>query len=254
MILAILCSLLAFLPVVPVYAKLAVIVLLNNSSTIPTQVPLYSYPSKTATIVGWPALQFYVIVNPDSGPGAANSQPDSNYRTAVAALRSHANVLLLGYVHTSYGDPTAYSLAGIFFDETQPGLTAKYTSYTAAARSAAWPGRTTGYVILNPGEDIGGSNYYSLADQIVTFEDTYAEYQDQAPLPLPHPAQQSVLIHTFTGTAQALVSVVQTLQTSGFASTYITNLNLATTDVYGSFGSDFAEFVGDANGAGPTSG
>ncbi|KAJ7742301.1 Spherulation-specific family 4 [Mycena metata] len=235
-----------------------------------SDVPLYSYPETTATwapletaISNFPNVQFYVIVNPDSGPGDAGSQPDTNYQAGVTALRTHANVVLLGYVYTSYGDRlladvqqdiatyagwrTAYSLAGIFFDETQQGLTSTYTAYAAAARSAAWPGRTTGYVILNPGEDIGSSNYYSIADQIVTFEDTYAEYEKQAPLPLPHPAQQSVIIHTFTGTSATLLSVVQSLQKSGFLSTYITNLNIATTDVYGSFGSDFSVFAQDVS-------
>jgi hypothetical protein len=36
-------------------------------------------------------------------------------------------------------------------------------------------------VILNPGEDIGDSDYYTFANQIVTFEDTYARYQTQEP-------------------------------------------------------------------------
>ncbi|KAF8146090.1 Spherulation-specific family 4 [Mycena galopus ATCC 62051] len=254
----ILLSVLGLLTVLPVQATTGIIV------------PLYSYPETTATwepletaISSYPNVQFYVIVNPDSGPGDPGSQPDTNYQAGVTALRTHANVLLVGYVYTSYGDrsladveqdidtyagwKTAYSLAGIFFDETQPGLTSTYTAYAAAARSAAWPGRTTGYVIFNPGEDIGSSNYYSIADQIVTFEDTYAEYEKQAPLPLPHPAQQSVIIHTFTGTSATLLSVVQSLQMSGFLSTYITNLNIATTDVYGSFGSDFSVFAQDVN-------
>ncbi|KAJ6611230.1 Spherulation-specific family 4 [Mycena sp. CBHHK59/15] len=258
MILAILLSVLAFLTVVPVHAKTGIIV------------PLYSYPLTTATwepletaISTYPDVQFYVIANPNSGPGDANSQPDMNYQAGLVALRAHANVLLVGYVYTRYGAraladvqqdittyagwSTAYSVAGIFFDETQAGLTSTYKAYTDVVRAATWPSRTTGYVVLNPGIDIGDSDYYTLADQIVTFEESYAQYQSQAPLPLPHPAQQAVIIHTFTGTNATLASVVQTLKTSGVASAYITDLDIATTNVYGSFGSNWPAFAQDVN-------
>ncbi|KAJ7751334.1 Spherulation-specific family 4 [Mycena olivaceomarginata] len=254
MILAILLAVLAFLTVAPAHAKTGILV------------PLYSYPETTETwepletaISTFPDVQFYVIVNPDSGPGPT----DTNYQAAVAALRTHANVLLVGYVFTSFGArpldevqqdietyagwPTASGLAGIFFDETQAGLTSTYMAYTDVARNTMWPGRTSGYVILNPGEDIGASDYYTLADQIVTFENTYAQYQNQAPLPLPHPAQQAFIIHSFTGTNQTLASVVQAFETSGIASAYITDVNIATSDVYKSFGSDWMAFVQDVN-------
>jgi len=100
-------------------------------------------------------------------------------------------------------------------------------------------------VILNPGEDIGDSDYYTFADQIVTFEDTYAEYQNQAPLPLPHPAQQSFIMNSFDGTDETLASLVQTFETSGLASAYITDLDV---DIYKSFGSDWTAFVQDVSG------
>jgi hypothetical protein len=105
-------------------------------------------------------VQFYVIVNPNSGPGLT----DTNYQAAVAALHTYANVLLVGYVLTGYGTrpldqvqqdietyaawPAATGLAGIFFDETLAGLTQTYTAYTDAARNATWPGRTTAYVCV----------------------------------------------------------------------------------------------------------
>ncbi|KAJ7686740.1 hypothetical protein B0H14DRAFT_3056867 [Mycena olivaceomarginata] len=206
MILAILLAVLAFLTVVPAHAKTGIIV---DPTAIPTRVPLYSYPETTepweplkTAISTFPDVQFYVIVNPASGP----------------ALRTHANVLLVGYVLTSFG---ARPLDEVQQD-TQAGLTSTYTAYTDVARNTTWPGRTTGYVILNPGEDLGASDYYTLADQIVTFENTYTQYQNQAPLPLPHPAQQAFIIHSFASTNQTLASVVQTIETSGLASAYIT--------------------------------
>ncbi|KAF8142270.1 Spherulation-specific family 4, partial [Mycena galopus ATCC 62051] len=228
-------------------------------------VPLYSYPETDATwepletaISTYPDIQFYVIVNPASGPGPT----DTNYQAAVATLHAYTNVLLVGYVPTSYGArplnnvtqdidtyagwPAATGLAGIFFDETQAGLTQTYTAYTHAARNVTWSGRTTAYVILNPGEDIGASDYYTLADQIVTFENTYAQYQTQAPyvVPLPHPAQQAFIMNSFTGIPEALASVVQSFKTSGLASAYITDLEI---NIYKAFGSDWTVFVQDVN-------
>ncbi|KAJ7017239.1 Spherulation-specific family 4, partial [Mycena alexandri] len=76
-------------------------------------------------------VQFYVIVNPDSGPGVT----DTNYQEAVTALHAYANVLLVAYVLTGYGRRPLYEvqqdikmyagwpaatgarLAGIFFNE-----------------------------------------------------------------------------------------------------------------------------------------
>ncbi|KAJ6563783.1 hypothetical protein B0H19DRAFT_1258321 [Mycena capillaripes] len=113
--------------------------------------------------------------------------------------------------------------------------------------AATWASGNTGYVVLNPGEDIGASMYYSFADQIVAFENTYAVYQDQAPIPLSDAAPQSVIIHTFANDTGTLSSVIQTLDTAGIASVYITNLNLATTDVYHGFGSDWTAFVQDVS-------
>jgi hypothetical protein len=64
-------------------------------------------------------------------------------------------------------------------------------------------------------------------------------------LPLLHP--QAFIIHSFTGTNQTLASVVQAFETSGIASAYITDVNIATSDVYKSFGSDWMVFVQDVN-------
>ncbi|KAJ7479059.1 Spherulation-specific family 4 [Mycena latifolia] len=259
MIAAILISLFTFLAATTVHAKTGIIV------------PLYSYPETPSTwapletaITAFPGVQFYIIVNPNSGPGGGpGSQPDTTYGPAVASLRGHANVLLLGYVLTGYGTRaqadvtqdvetyagwnTTWGVDGIFFDETQAELLFTYQAYAYTVRAATWASGATGYVVLNPGEDIGASTYYSIADQIVTFENTYAQYLTQAPIPLPHAQQQSVIIHTFPNTTATLYSVVQTLETAGIASVYITNLDITTTDVYHGFGSDWTTFVQDVD-------
>ncbi|KAJ7627038.1 Spherulation-specific family 4 [Roridomyces roridus] len=255
----VLTALSALLAVVPVYATTGIIV------------PLYQFPSTSATwapletaMSTFPSMQFYIIINPFSGPGDADSQPDPAYQSSIQTLRTHSNALLVGYVATGDGTrasadvlqdietyagwDASYGMDGIFFDQTQTGFDAEYTSYSDAVRNTAWPGRATGYVIMNPGDDIGNSDYYSLADQIVTFEDTFAKFQQESPIPLPHPAQQSVIIHTFTGPGvsdQTLSSVVQTIKSAGFASTYITDRNISVEDVYADFGTDFTQFVAD---------
>ncbi|KAJ7029908.1 Spherulation-specific family 4-domain-containing protein [Mycena alexandri] len=71
----------------------------------------------------FPELQFYVIVNPESGPGAT----DPNYQAAVAAFHAYANVLIVGYVLTSYGARP--------LDQVQQDIE------TYAGSPAAWPRR-----------------------------------------------------------------------------------------------------------------
>lgn len=108
-------------------------------------------PSLTAN----PTLPFLFVVNPSSGPGSANTQPDSNYQTCIAELASNANARVLGYVATGQGtrsssDVTtdiatyaqwdaAYRPTGIFFDETEAttDFVSLYQSYANAVHSSA---------------------------------------------------------------------------------------------------------------------
>lgn len=102
-----------------------------------------------------PTLPFYFIVNPNSGPGDVNSQPDTNYQACVPKLRPAANpnIQLLGYVRTNYtvraqADVeaevytyaqwnTAYRPTGIFFDEVLGSDDAQsyYSGYSSYAKS-----------------------------------------------------------------------------------------------------------------------
>ncbi|KAG8164981.1 hypothetical protein KVR01_005256 [Diaporthe batatas] len=71
-------------------------------------VPLYIYPFPTAwdplyvAAESHPELDFLVVVNPNSGPGA-DVLPDANYIEALARLTAAPNVKVIGYVHCSYG-------------------------------------------------------------------------------------------------------------------------------------------------------
>lgn len=99
-------------------------------------------------------LHFYVIVNPDSGPGTSGSQPDSNYQACIASLRTAGtadhNVLILGYVPTGYGSDSSsgvissintysgwsssYRPDGIFFDEVATTASALPTYQTYSSQ------------------------------------------------------------------------------------------------------------------------
>lgn len=71
-------------------------------------VPLYIYPFPTAwdplyvAADSHPELDFFVVVNPNSGPGS-DILPDANYIEALARLTAAPNVKVIGYVHCSYG-------------------------------------------------------------------------------------------------------------------------------------------------------
>lgn len=121
-----------------------------------------------------------VIVNPNSGPGAAVSQP---YVQLIRTLRD-AGIRVLGYIPTEYGarDPALvsgeidrwrewYGVDDIFFDEATAvaeGIPT-YAAYAATVHEAG------GHVVLNPGL-IPDRGYFEFADAVVTFEDPVDAY------------------------------------------------------------------------------
>jgi hypothetical protein len=129
--------------------------------------PFYIYPSKVNSCDQWtpmitalndhPDLPFTLIINPDSGPGSG-STPDSQYQDCLPTLRGtmNSNVLLIGYVYTSYGTrsssdveadistynnwPSSYKPDGIFFDEVPTNLSYAntYSSYVDYVNDLTW--------------------------------------------------------------------------------------------------------------------
>ncbi|KAG6826530.1 hypothetical protein H0H92_015473 [Tricholoma furcatifolium] len=240
----------------PSFARIASVLTILNvcvpsiASTLPSGVlfPLYIYPGTDCT--GWNPLlsaistyttiSFISIIDPNSGPGGMpGSQPDANYQNCVAQLRatgeaSGGNVKLLGYVHTSYGTRAlsdvhgdidtyagwneAYRPDGIFFDEasTNENVVETYQEYAGYAKASLG---NAAFITLNPG--VWGSDssaeYFSIADLIVTFENTYANFNasvipDSAATPL---SQQAALVHTGpTDVPIATVNILVTLAAS----------------------------------------
>ena len=105
------------------------------------------------SIPAQPSLTYFVIVNPNSGPGGANSQPDPTLAGCIEKLKA-PNVILIGYVDTAYGQrafsavtqdvatyagwDNAYSISGIFFDDVlaTSEFFSDYSSWAATARAS----------------------------------------------------------------------------------------------------------------------
>jgi len=151
-------------------------------------IPSYFYPGaywtqleNAAPVVG------LAIINPNSGPGTAF---DQNYYDETRRAQAKG-ILLLGYVHTSYGARAAsvvkaeidqfyswYGVSGIFFDEASndcafQGYYLDLYNYVKAKGGAA-------EVVINPGTNTPEC-YVTTADIILNFESTYRAYQTWAP-------------------------------------------------------------------------
>ena len=106
-------------------------------------------------IAAYPDLEFLVIVNPNSGPGALPC-PDANYAREVARLNACPNVYPVGYIRIDYCrkplavaceeiDPyaswaaeyatTGLGVGGIMVDETPNHFNAAQAEYLRALHS-----------------------------------------------------------------------------------------------------------------------
>lgn len=152
-------------------------------------VPFYEHPAARpaaweAVIRAAPGL-YGVVLNPDSGPGAA---PDPAFAAVSSRLRA-AGVRVLGYADTDYARrPQAavvqdllrhrdwYGADGAFLDQVTAEADAlpHYRRLAVAARAA---GAAT--LVLNHGVHPDPA-YLELADLLVTFEGTWDTYRTTA--------------------------------------------------------------------------
>jgi hypothetical protein len=143
-------------------------------------VPLYIYPGAAWSTVAqakqqYPSVPVVAIINPASGPGRRSQ---AAYVQGVATLHA-AGVVVLGYVHTSYGKRPIgideqeiskyhrwYAVDGIFLDEMAytHGHESYYSALTAYVKGLGM--QTT---IGNPGTDTLAS-YVGTVDSIVIYE------------------------------------------------------------------------------------
>ncbi|QRW27734.1 spherulin-4 [Rhizoctonia solani] len=236
--------------------------------------PLYIYPGDNCA--GWapaisaatthPNLPFYFIINPASGPGPNDSQPDANYQACIPRLRPAANpdAKVLGYVPTWFADATrsseveadirtyaqwgsAYRPTGIFYDQAsaKEGVPESiyqnlYSGYTSYAKSHI----PNAFVSLNPGIRTP-SAFYNFADQIVTVENYYNNFSPSLYTISPStPAAKQAVILTDSSSSLPSSTINQIIKTDKIGALYITDdVQVNEQNPYDSFPSYWTNFV-----------
>lgn len=209
-------------------AALSAAALLQPVWSLSLLVPLYIYPGSNAVawqplisaITKYPAVQFEVIVNPNSGPNDGNgAYPSIDYINAVAQLNSYKNVKTIGYVDTAYtAKPIAnvtaeinlyagwskytaknISVSGIFFDDGQYDGSASSLSYLSSISTTAYKAfsKPNGKIVYNPGTTLSAS-YFQYVDTIVEFEGALSAFNGPTTIatfqPNQHP-KDAVIVH-----------------------------------------------------------
>jgi len=154
-------------------------------------VPAYFYPPTDWDGLNWAAARvpLAVVVNPNSGPGAAQ---DPNYVSVVNSLRA-AGGKALGYVHSSYATRATnalqaeiteyfnwYALDGIFVDEMQNTANTNDYAYYAGLYQFIQTEGTNLWVMGNPGTTTQ-EPYLRGADALMTFENHATNYPGYVP-------------------------------------------------------------------------
>ncbi|KXT01649.1 hypothetical protein AC579_1139 [Pseudocercospora musae] len=175
-------------------------------------IPLYQYPTNSATwtplynaIDANPDLNFFIIINPNSGPGSPPWWPDVNYLREVPKLNTKPNVRTLGYVRVDYcnrdvsdvvSDIKKYAkwphdggvkflhVEGIFFDETpHEHSTFKATYLEKITQQVKKAEGILGeqLVFFNPGTSPDVQLTKRGQDVDVVFEESYSRFNGLSP-------------------------------------------------------------------------
>ncbi|KAJ5949880.1 hypothetical protein N7454_001464 [Penicillium verhagenii] len=234
--------------------------------------PVYVYPTTNTTwdplyeaISTYPEVDFVIIVNPSSGPGA--STPDTQYATAVRRLDTYSNVQKVGYIPTNYANrnitdvlddvasyanwtatSTALGMDGIFFDEIPydwNSTKAEYLSQINEAVKNSSGIQSPHLIIHNPGT-IPDSQYDDdTTDITVVFEQSYDYYLTQEKvlaedLSASNRGNYSYMLHSVpTMTNHSLKNFVDDLSHRA-AYLFMTTL---TSNYYEQFGSELDQFL-----------
>jgi hypothetical protein len=233
--------------------------------------PLYLYPTNTswlpliASIAANPSLPFQIVV----APSLANTYPDINYVAGLQSLNAFPNVQTLGYVYTDWAlrnvsaveaDIDSYAawadwteaknigVSGIFFDQAPSQLTASteayMTSITTYARTKLGAGND--HITFNPGLPVP-RKFYSLADDIVIFENAWSSFNltvlDELDWDLL--AQSIYVIHSFTGVDGVQADLVSNLTDSNVGGVLVTT-DAGYTSISGLW-AEFCKELGELN-------
>ncbi|KAF2709035.1 hypothetical protein K504DRAFT_433822 [Pleomassaria siparia CBS 279.74] len=231
--------------------------------------PLYIYPDHGAwdvlhtTIVENPTLDFIIIVNPNSGPGAPPWWPNADYVREIPKLSAQPNVQTLGYVATTYckrpisevfDDVEMYAswsktpglgVGGIFFDETPNLFSEEVKMYLDAITMRVKESqgiRGQRLVVHNPGSAVDSRLADPGPDVTTVVEESYANFQSaehqqwlsKSPY---HRAQSSYMVHSVPSPEVAQLTVGLRAR-AGYL--FVTDVE---TEYYHRFGASWDKFI-----------
>ena len=220
------------------------------SNSIFIILPLYLYPGDNAaawndvfnTIEAYPAAQWQVVINPNSGPGTTGYPSDPNFITGIAKLNSYSNVNTVGYVETQktsksisavnaetdvYASWAGYSganiaIGGIYFDDVSSETdSSTYSYYQTVADHVRSSFKSSAHVVFNPGYRTS-PQLFSYADTIVEFEDSLANYEGQGiidQIPAQFRGQSALQVYS-TPEGTDIGSLIATMAQSGIEAVY----------------------------------
>ncbi|KAF8123826.1 Spherulation-specific family 4-domain-containing protein [Mycena galopus ATCC 62051] len=218
--------------------------------------PLYVYPGTNCA--AWSPVadaisansnaQWYIIINPDSGPGPT----DELYETCVSQIPASENQVIMGFIDTEGGDvlgdidtyagwPSSSRPRGIFFDNISPTASqlSTYQSYVTHAQSQGFT-----FIGLDPGETVADASYFSIANLINTYESSYSSFNPDS-LSGTISQQSVILVNSpATGSYSTFISQLDAL---GLVAVYITNVADSSQDLPAQL-SEFASEVATAGG------
>ncbi|KAF7373216.1 hypothetical protein MSAN_00530200 [Mycena sanguinolenta] len=223
--------------------------------------PLYIYPNGTNCAAWSPVFdaisansnaQWYIIINPDTGPGPT----DELYETCVTEIPASANQIIMGFVDTTAGNvlgdidtyagwPASSRPHGIFFAKISATASqlSTYQSYVSHARSQGF-----GFIGLDPGETVTDPSYFSMANLTNTYEDSYASFN---PASLTGTMSQQSVILVNSPTTGTYTAVISQLENLGVGAVYISTV-ADTSQALPAQLSEFASEVASAKGGGST--
>ena len=198
-------------------------------------IPAYFYPSYPVVagshwdkVISTLKSGEIIIVNPNNGVGLSK---DASYSQMISTTFGKG-IINMGYVYTGYGVRslatikteidnyfTWYGVTSIFLDEASTDV-AKVSYYQDLYNYIKVRG---GLVMINPGT-VPAESYVTVADQIMIFEDTYANYLS-ATFPswvFKYPATKFVhLVHSTPSTSLAAAITKSKANNAGYI--YVTD-------------------------------
>ncbi|KAJ7164188.1 Spherulation-specific family 4-domain-containing protein [Mycena filopes] len=222
--------------------------------------PLNIYPNSNCTswapvsaaISTQPRAKWYIIVNPDNGPGPT----DATYQSCVSKIPASDGQIIMGLVDTLGGNvdgdidtyagwDSAARPVGIFFDNVSPTADrlSTYQAYVSHARSKGFT-----FIGLDPGETTDAS-FFSMADLVNTYEDSYSAFNANS---LSGTVSKQSVILVDAPASGSYSTVINQLEAAGAAAVYISNVADNQQDLPAQL-SEFASEVASAGRSGTSS-